>query len=158
MTHLRSERLHSSAPQHALRTLLLTVVGVVLLTACASTVAAPRTETERIAQHIRSNGGSFSNLRAVALRGRQADRVVENYGFDIPGITIEQNKPAGTIRIYKGEREAEAERRLYGLLGKPGPETKLDYVTVTGTRGLILDHSLPEDVAQRYIDAFSSSP
>ena len=52
----------------------------------------------------------------------------------------------------------EAERHLYRLLGKPGPQTKLDYVTVVGTHGLILDHHLPEDVAKRYIDAFASSP
>jgi hypothetical protein len=158
MSHVQVECFHRPALQHALRSLSLAALVLVLLTACASTAAAPRTEAERIAQHIRSQGADISNLRAVVLRGREGERVVENYGFDIPGITIENDKPAGTIRIYKGKQEAEAERHLYRLLGKPGPQTKLDYVTVVGTRGLILDHHLPEDVAKRYIDAFSSSP
>ena len=95
MSHVRSERFHSRTFQHALRSLSLAALVLVLPTACASTAAAPRTEVER---------------------------------------------------------------HLYRLLGKPGPQTKLDYVTVVGTRGLILDHHLPEDVAKRYIDAFSSSP
>jgi hypothetical protein len=133
-------------------------VLVLLLAACASTTAAPQSQSERIARHIESQGVDLSNVRQVALPTGQRTRIVENYGFDIPGITLGEGEPAGTIRIYKGEREAESERRLYALLGKPGPETKLDYVTVTGTRGLILDHRLPQDVAQRYIDAFSSSP
>jgi hypothetical protein len=137
---------------------LLVGAAVVLLTACASTTAAPQTEAERIAQHIESKGAEVSNIRPVSFPAGQSERLVENYGFDIPGITLDEGKPAGTIRIYKGEQEAESDRRLYGLLGKPGPETRLDYVTVSGTRGLILDHRLPQDIAQRYIDAFSSSP
>lgn len=141
-----------------LRGLLFSTALLVLLSACASTAAAPQTQSERIAQYISSKGAELTNVRPVSVPTGQSARIVENYGFDIPGITIADGKPAGTIRIYKGEREAEAERRLYGLLGKPGPESRLDYVTVTGTRGLILDHRLPQDVAQRYIDAFSSSP
>lgn len=138
--------------------LFTTLSALVLLAACASTTAAPQTQSERIAQYISSKGAELSHIRPVSVPAGQGARIVENYGFDIPGITIGDGKPAGTIRIYKGEREAEAERRLYGLLGKPGPESRLDYVTVSGTRGLILDHRLPQDVAQRYIDAFSSSP
>lgn len=148
MWQTRTRRLHR----------LLFCTAMLLLSACASTAAVPQTQSERIAQHIKSQGADVTNVRSVALRTGERERIIETYGFDIPGITIEDGKPAGTIRIYKGEREAEAERRLYGLLGKPGPESKLDYVTVSGTRGLILDHRLPQDVAQRYIDAFSSSP
>lgn len=141
-----------------LRGLLVTTALLMLLSACASTAAAPQTQSERIAQYLSSKGAELTNVRPVSLPSSKSKSIVENYGFDIPGITIGDGKPAGTIRIYKGEREADAERRVYGLLGKPGPETKLDYVTVSGTRGLILDHRLPQDVAQRYIDAFSSSP
>jgi hypothetical protein len=141
-----------------LRGLLFSTALLVLLSACASTAAAPKTQSERIAQYLSSKGAELTNVRPVSLPSSRSKNIVENYGFDIPGITIGDGKPAGTIRIYKGEREADAERRVYGLLGKPGPETKLDYVTVSGTRGLILDHRLPQDVAQRYIDAFSSSP
>ena len=136
--------------------LLIFVFG--LLAACASTAPVAETEAARIAQAMERQGADLTNLRAVPLKGRSSERVVENCGFDIPGILIDGDDPAGTIRIYKGEQEAESERRLYGLLGKPGPETKLDYVTVTGTRGLILHHQLPQGVAQRYIDAFTDVP
>jgi hypothetical protein len=153
-----TEHIRIPALQHVLRGLLLTTLALVLLSACATTAAAPQTESARIAQHLKSKGANLVNLRSVPVPGRKSERIVENYGFDVPGISIEEGKPAGTIRIYKGEREAEAERRLYGLLGKPGPQTRLDYATISGTRGLILDHRLPEDVAQRYIDAFTSSP
>ena len=136
--------------------LILFLLGSV--TGCASTVQTPRTAAERIAQAMRDRGVDLANLRAIPVRRGEAERIVENIGFDIPGISIENGEPAGTIRIYKGEREAEADRRIYGLLGVPGPETKLDYVTVTGERGLILDHRLPRELAQRYIAAFESSP
>jgi len=157
MGQSRQERM-SVLTLTALRGLLCS--ALLLLVACASTSAAPQAQTqaERIAQYIKSQGAEVTNVRPVAVPAGQSKRIVENYGFDIPGITIEGGKPAGTIRIYKGEREAKADHQLYGLLGKPGPETKLDYVTVSGTRGLFLDHRLPQDVAQRYIDAFSSSP
>jgi hypothetical protein len=138
---------------------LLFVALLPLIAACSSTTqpVAATTEAGRIAQSMEERGVDLANPRPVT-GGQTSERVVETYGFDIPGIRIGEDKPAGTIRIYRGEKEAEAERRLYAMLGKPGPETKLDYVTVEGTRGLILDHRLPNDVAQRYIDAFSSSP
>jgi hypothetical protein len=137
---------------------MLLVFVVSPLVACAATAPVAETEAARIAQAMERQGAELTNLRAVPLRGRESERIVENRGFDIPGISIEGEKPAGTIRIYKGQSEAESERRLYGLLGKPGPETGLDYVTVVGTRGLLLHHQLPQGVAQRYINAFSSSP
>ena len=136
--------------------LLIFVLG--LLAACASTAPVAETKAARIAQAMERQGAELSNLRAVPLGGSRSERVIENRGFDIPGISIDDDEPAGTIRIYKGEQEAESERRLFGLLGRPGPETKLDYVTVTGTRGLILHYQLPQGVAQRYIDAFTGVP
>ena len=139
----------------ALRALALLGLLLGLLSGCASTTA-PQTEAERIARAMRERGVELANLRPVKAVGRRVP-IVENQGFDIPGITL-KDQPAGTIRIYKDERHAEADRKVYGLLGQPGPQTKLDYVTVVGKRELILNHRLPNDLAERYIDAFTSSP
>ena len=133
--------------------LLALLLGV--LAGCASTTPT-RTEAESIAAAMRQRGLELSNLRPVKAVGRRVP-ILENQGFDIPGIRL-TDEPAGTIRIYQDERHAEADGKMYGLLGKPGPQTKLDYVTVVGKRELILDHRLPNDLAERYIDAFTTIP
>lgn len=125
-------------------------------TGCTSTTA-PASEVGRIAEGMRSHGLEIVNLRPIAPPPQRTKQIVDNQGFDIPGIEI-KGKPAGTIRIFQAEKSAESDRRLYGLLGAPGPVTKLDYVNVSGKRELILNHSLPNDVAQRYISAFTSIP
>lgn len=135
--------------------LALAVGLLILLASCASTTAPP-TEAGRIAEAMRDQGVELANVRAVAVPPQRTRSIVEDKGFDIPGIDTD-DKPAGTIRIFKGTKEADADRRLYSMLGEPGPQTKLDYVTVSGTRGLILDHRLPKEVADRYIDAFTNS-
>ena len=142
------------------RLLVLAVALLALLAGCATpggSPAAPQTEVDRIAQAMRDKGLDLANLRTIPVRGNRGRVIAENKGFDIPGIRL-QDEPAGTIRIFKGEREAEAEGRLFKLLGAPGPQTKLDYVTVEGKRELILDSSLPNELAQRYISAFLSAP
>ncbi len=138
------------------RGLVLCLLLVLAFTGCASTTP-PASEAGRIAEGMRSHGVEVVNLRPIAPPQQRAKQIIDSQGFDIPGITI-KDKPAGTIRIFQAEKSAEADRRLYGLLGAPGPVTKLDYVNVSGTRELILDHSLPNDVAQRYISAFTSVP
>ena len=130
------------------------LVVMLVLAGCASTTRTLSTG-EQIAQAMQENGAEVVNVRPVPLRGRQAEKVSENLGFDIPGISI-KDKPAGTIRIYHQEKDAKFSGELAKMLGKPGPTTKLDYVTVQGTRELVLDHHLPEDLAERYISAFRS--
>ncbi len=103
---------------------------------------------------MRRRGVQMSNLRSVPVSQNRADAIIENRGFDIPGIDTE-GRPAGTIRIYRDERTAEADQHVFKLLGDPGPATKLDYLTIEGRTGLLLDHRLPAEVAERYIDAFS---
>ena len=150
----------SLRPCHAARMLgrlVLPVLLVLGLGACAATTEAPLTEEQRVAHAMRERGVKIENLRIIAVSGRKGERIQENHGFDIPGIKT-QAEPAGTIRIYKDERSAQTDQRLYGLLGAPGPATKLDYVTVNGKRELILDDQVPNDLAQQYITAFTSSP
>ena len=124
---------------------------------CSSGSPPPPTEAGRIAAAMQEQGVDLANLRPVRATGRANERIAENQGFDIPGVELEGD-PAGTIRIYRDTRDAEADQRLFSLLGAPGPDTRVDYVTVVGSRALILDHRLPNDIAQRYLTAFTSSP
>ncbi len=138
------------------RAVVVSTVVVVGLAGCASTTR-QLSEGEQIAQAMEEIGADLVNLRPVPLRSRQAEKITESLGFDIPGIALE-DEPAGTIRVYRLEKDAKFSEQLFKVLGKPGPETKLDYVTVLGTHELVLDHRLPEDVARRYISAFRSNP
>lgn len=126
---------------------------VVILMACASPAAQPTSQVEQQAAQMRDEGIQISNLRSAPILSKRGERIAENYEFDIPSIALD-DEPAGTLRIFKDADYAESEKRMYTLLGAPGPTTKLDYVTVEGTRQLILHHQLPKDLAQRYIDAF----
>lgn len=134
---------------------LLFAAVLIASAGCASTTP-PATEAGRVAGVMRDQSLKISNLRRIPVAPPQrAPKVLENWGFDIPGIDL-NGKPAGTIRIYRDARDGEADRRLFGLLGAAGPTTKLDYVTVAGTRELILDYRLPKEVAQQYITVFRS--
>ncbi len=126
---------------------------VVILAACSSTQGQATSQVERQVEQMRVSGVEFVNLRASPIRGKQGERIAENYEFDIPSINIKDDA-AGTIRIFKDADFAESQKRMYAFLGAPGPTTKLDYVTIEGTRALILNHQLPREMAQRYIDAF----
>ena len=143
--------------RQALRKLALLGLLLGICSGCASTTQPPLTEAARVAQAMRAQGAEVANLRPVAVRGGRAASVAENQAFDIPGISLD-GQPVGTIRIYKDERHARADQQIFAMLGQPGPQTKLDYVTVAGKRELILNHRLPNEVAQRYIAAFTSSP
>ena len=138
-----------------MRYVMLAAGLVVGLAGCAATTA-PQTEAGRIAEAMRKQGVEVVNLRTVAVPPQRSRSVAEDKGFDIPGFDTD-DKPAGTIRIFKAINAAKADQQLYGMLGQPGPQTKLDYVTVSGTHGLILDHRLPNEVAERYINAFTNS-
>ncbi len=139
-----------------IRTLILAFVLLsIATTGCASTApAVAETEADRIADEMRQRGLQMSNLRSVPVSQSRTKAIVESRGFDIPGIDTE-GRPAGTIQIYRDERTAETDRQVFKLLGNPGPETKLDYLTIEGRSGLLLDHRLPAEVAERYIEAFS---
>lgn len=126
---------------------------IIALVACSSTPAQSTSLVEQQVDQMRTEGVEFVNLRSSPIKSKRGERIAENYVFDIPSITL-KDEPAGTIRIFKDPEFAESERRMYALLGVPGPTTKLDYVTVEGTRELVLHHQLPKDLAQRYIDAF----
>lgn len=138
------------------RALVVSALVVIGLAGCASTTR-QLSEGEQIAQSMQETGADLVNLRPVPVGSRQAEKITENLGFDIPGIALE-DKPAGTIRVYRREKDAKFSEQLFKVLGKPGPATKLDYVTVLGTHELVLDYRLPEDVARRYISAFRSNP
>lgn len=145
--------------RHAILARLIRVssllVLLALLAACASTTP-PTTETGRIADAMRKQGVDIVNLRRVAAPASRGKVFRESEGFDIPGIDL-RDKPAGTIGIYRDERSAKSDQRVFSLLGKAGPQSQLDYVTIKGTSALILDHRLPQQVADRYISAFSAS-
>ena len=126
---------------------------IMALVACSSTPPQTISLVEQQVEQMRAEGLEFVNLRSAPILSKRGERIAENYVFDIPSIRLGDG-PAGTIRIFKDVEFAESEKRLYGLLGAPGPTTKLDYVTVEGTRELILNHQLPNDLAQRYINAF----
>jgi hypothetical protein len=137
-------------------TLLATLL--ILLAGCASTTpapAAPASEAGRIAEAMRGAGVQIVNLLRVDPPRQRVKTFAESQGFDIPGIPLD-GKPAGTIRIFKNEKDAALEARYFKLLGAPGPTTRLDYVTVAGKQELVLDHRLPNEVAQRYITAFTN--
>ena len=139
-----------------LSTCAVLVIVILVLASCASTTRTLSTG-EQIVLGMQEMGADVANVRPVPMPGRQGEKLTESLGFDIPGIDI-KDKPAGTIRVYRRERDATFSAQLAKMLGKPGPTTKLDYVTVRGTRELVLDHHLPEDLAQRYISAFRSTP
>ncbi len=137
------------------RGLLIVSAIVALLAGCAST-APVETEAQRIAEEMRAQGLQLANLRAVPPPSSRAKAILENQGFDIPGINL-QNEAAGTIRVYRDENAAKSDKQVFAMLGKPGPQSKLDYVTIEGTHGLFLDHRLPPEVADRYIKAFTTN-
>lgn len=147
---------HAGRLRRAWHALVVSALVVIGLAGCMSTTR-QLSEGERIAQAMEETGADMVNLRPVPLRSREAEKITENLGFDIPGIALE-DKPAGTIRVYRQEKDAKFSEQLFKVLGKPGPATKLDYVAVLGTHELVLDHRLPEDVARRYISAFRSNP
>jgi hypothetical protein len=125
---------------------------VVVLAACGA-AAQGASQVEQQVEQMRAEGIQITNLRSTPVLSKRGERYAENYEFDIPSIAL-ADEPAGTIRIYKDPKIAEAQKKMYAMLGAPGPTTKLDYVTVEGVRQLILNHQLPQDLAQRYIDAF----
>lgn len=129
------------------------ILSTIVLVACSSTPPQITSLVEQQVEQMRAEGIEVVNLRSAPIKSKRGERIAENYVFDIPSIRLE-DEPAGTIRIFKDIKYAESEKRMYGLLGAPGPTTKLDYVTVEGTRQLILNHQLPNDLAQRYINAF----
>ncbi len=129
------------------------VCTLMVLMACGSTTPlASASVVEKQVGQMRSEGLEFVNFKSSPIQGPRGERIAENYVFDVPNIALDE--PAGTIRVFKDPEYAESERRMYALLGVPGPTTKLDYVTVEGTHELILHHQLPRELAQRYIDAF----
>ncbi|CAA9366654.1 MAG: hypothetical protein AVDCRST_MAG93-8030 [uncultured Chloroflexia bacterium] len=129
------------------------ILLLMALVACSSTPPQTTSLVEQQVAQMRAEGIEVVNLRSAPIKSKRGERIAENYVFDIPSIKL-KDEPAGTIRIFKDIKYAESEKRMYGLLGAPGPTTKLDYVTVEGTRELILNHQLPNDLAQRYINAF----
>ncbi len=142
---------------HTIRPLALLATLLILLSGCASTArSVPATEAGRIADAMRGAGVQLVNLRKVDPPRQRVKTFAESQGFDIPGIPLD-GKPAGTIRIFKDEKDAVLEARYFKLLGTPGPKTRLDYVTVLGKQELVLDHRLPNEVAQRYITAFTNA-
>lgn len=157
--------------QRSIKELVFAFLIVGLLAGCdagATTPASGTKDVAQIADAMRKQGVQIANLRPVPIRGivnqrpivengRKVSPVQENQGFDIPGIQL-PNIPAGTLRIYKDTKHAKTDQDLFQRLGSPGPTTKLDYLIISGTRELILDHRLPSNIAQDYMDAFGSVP
>src|SRR5687768_12376098 len=99
---------------------LLVLATAIVLAACASTTApaaANQSQTARIVETMQSQGADVANLRPAALRGQMARKFVEGYTFDIPGIDLD-GQPAGKIHIFREQKHAEFDTKVYGMLGE----------------------------------------
>ncbi len=136
---------------------ILTMIGAVwLLAACASTAATPAATTGRaalIAQGMIGQGAPLLNIRDITQNPAHAKKLTDSKGFDIPGVKLD-GKPAGTINIFKDEKQAQLDAGIPAMLGGAGPATKQPWTARVGTVELLLDYRLDPKLVPIYQQAF----